>query len=85
MQYAPGTKDAATGSYFTTIPKATDAGTYYVWYKAKGNDGYTDSEATYVEAKINAPEPGKSSIQTDSTLPEAKPDEEFDSCIIKIY
>ena len=81
-----------------------------------------------VEAKINAPEPGKSSIkndstlpeaekefsltvkageepgpepgpkpepgpgpepsaeiQTDSTLPEAKPDEEFDSCIIKIY
>ena len=49
-----------------------------------------------VEAKIKAPEPGKSSIkndstlpeaeiQTDSTLPEAKPDEEFDSCIIKIY
>ena len=36
------------------------------------------------------PEPGpgpepSAEIQTDSTLPEAKPDEEFDSCIIKIY
>ena len=37
----------------TEIPTATEAGTYYVWYKAAGNEGFADSEATYVEASLN--------------------------------
>ena len=80
MQYARVT-DATTvptEGWSASIPTATDAGTYYVWYKAKGDDGYTDSEAAYVEAKINSPEPGKSSIKNDSTLPEAEKDKAYD-------
>ncbi len=43
MQYALGTKDAATEEYTTTIPTATNAGTYYVWYKAVGDDDHIDT------------------------------------------
>ena len=42
MQYAIGTSLAPTGSYSTTIPTQTDAGTYYVWYKVVGGTGYGD-------------------------------------------
>ena len=42
MQYAIGTSSAPTGSYSTTIPTQTDAGTYYVWYKVVGGTGYDD-------------------------------------------
>ena len=42
MQYAMGTSSAPTGSYSTTIPTQTDAGTYYVWYKVVGGSGYTN-------------------------------------------
>ncbi len=42
MQYAIGTSSAPTGSYSTTIPTQTDAGTYYVWYKVVGGSGYSD-------------------------------------------
>ena len=52
MQYALGTKDAATGKYSASIPTATDAGTYYVWYKAVGNDDHIDSDAACVKVTI---------------------------------
>ena len=39
MQYKLG----ADGTYSTNIPTATNAGTYTVYYKAVGNDGYEDS------------------------------------------
>ena len=52
MQYALGTKDAATEKYTTSIPTKTEAGTYYVWYKAVGNDNYSDSDANCVTVKI---------------------------------
>lgn len=44
MQYALGTKDAATGTYSAFIPTKTDAGTYYVWYKVVGDTGHSDTE-----------------------------------------
>ena len=59
MQYALGTASAATGSYSSTIPKAKDAGTYYIWYKAVGDASHTDSSPTYVTATIGKAEATK--------------------------
>ena len=44
MQYALGTATEATQPYTTSIPKATNVGTYYVWYKVAGDDNHTDIE-----------------------------------------
>ena len=52
MQYAIGTKDAATQPYTTSIPKATDAGTYYVWYKVVGDDDHNDTQPECVTTTI---------------------------------
>ena len=52
MQYALGTKDAATEKYTTSIPTATNVGTYYVWYKVVGDSNYLDSDAGYVTVTI---------------------------------
>ncbi|MBQ6398536.1 MAG: carbohydrate-binding domain-containing protein [Clostridia bacterium] len=54
MQYAIGTKDAATGSYTTSIPTGTDAGTYYVWYKVIGDKDHNDSTPACVTVTIQA-------------------------------
>ena len=43
MQYALGTATEATQPYTTSIPTEIDAGTYYVWYKAKGDANHADS------------------------------------------
>ncbi len=55
MQYALGT-DASTAPadnlYTTSIPAKTDAGTYYVWYKVKGDENHDDAAASYVIATI---------------------------------
>ena len=53
MQYALGTKDAATGTYSASIPTATDTGTYYVWYKVKGDETHNDTEPQYVIVTID--------------------------------
>ena len=42
MQYALGTATEATEPYAASIPTATDVGTYYVWYKAKGDASHSD-------------------------------------------
>ena len=52
IQYALGTKDAATEEYTTSIPTATDAGTYYVWYKAVGDDYHNDAGPEKVSVSI---------------------------------
>ena len=44
MQYALGTATEATQPYTTSIPTATDAGTYYVWYKVVGDENHNDTE-----------------------------------------
>ena len=58
MQYALGTKDAATEEYTTSIPAKTDAGTYYVWYKAVGDETHTDSEAKCITVTISSESSG---------------------------
>lgn len=41
------------GSYYTLlVPKATDAGTYPVWYKAQASGNYKDSEAVRLNVTI---------------------------------
>ncbi len=37
MHYALGNATEATEQYTTSIPTATNAGTYYVWYKVVGD------------------------------------------------
>ena len=58
MYYALGTNATtapADNLYTTSIPAKTDAGTYYVWYKAVGDDNHSDSEPVCVTATIAAP------------------------------
>jgi hypothetical protein len=59
MQYAAGT-DATTApaesAYSEAIPSGIEAGTYYVWYKVKGDESHTDSKAACVTATINKKE-----------------------------
>ena len=51
MRYALGT-DATTAPaenlYTTSIPTATDTGTYYVWYMVDGNEWRRDSTPTCI-------------------------------------
>ena len=53
VQYALGTETEATQPYTTSIPTATDAGTYYVWYKAVGDETHGDSEVGNLTVIIN--------------------------------
>jgi hypothetical protein len=52
MQYAIGTKDAATQPYTTSIPTGTNVGTYYVWYKVVGDADHNDAKPACVTATI---------------------------------
>ncbi len=54
MQYALGTDatTAPTSGWGTAIPTGTDAGTYYVWYKAVGDADHADSDPKCVEVTI---------------------------------
>ena len=54
MQYAPGA-DATTvpaDGWSGSIPAGTNAGTYYVWYKAVGDAAHTESAAGCVAVEI---------------------------------
>ena len=71
MQYAIGTDDQTvpTSGWGTTIPTGTEAGTYYVWYKAAGDESHTDSEPKCLTVTIS--EKGEATV---TTPPEAKTD-----------
>lgn len=53
MQYALGTATEAESLYTTSIPTATNAGTYYVWYRFKGDSNHNDVAAASVTVTIN--------------------------------
>ncbi len=56
MQYALGenaTTAPADDLYDISIPTATDAGTYYVWFKVIGDEDHLDTEAESIEVKID--------------------------------
>ena len=55
LYYAVTTENTAPTDenlYTTSIPTATDAGTYYVWYKVVGDANHNDSEAACVTVTI---------------------------------
>ena len=54
MQYALGKDDktAPTSGWSTSIPKGTDAGTYYVWYKVIGDENHTDTTPVCISVTI---------------------------------
>ncbi len=56
MQYAFGTDDktAPADGWGTNVPEAADPDTYYVWYKAAGDENHNDSEAACVTSTITA-------------------------------
>ena len=54
LYYALGTAAKATESYTTSIPKGTNKGTYYVWYKAVGDSNHNDSAPQCVRVTISA-------------------------------
>ena len=68
MQYALGTETKATQPYTTSIPTATDIGTYYVWYRVVGDDNHesTDELGPVEVALAPSPEFG----EPDFILPE---------------
>lgn len=55
MLYAMTTAAAAPAAdkYSASVPKATKVGTYYVWYKVKGDEGYGDTKAKSVKVVID--------------------------------
>ncbi len=42
------------GAWSTDVPTATDAGTYYVWYKVVGEENYADTTPTCITVKISS-------------------------------
>jgi len=60
MQYALGVNGttAPTEGWAATVPTAKDAGTYYVWYKVVGDQGYADIAPIFAAAvTIGSPAP----------------------------
>ncbi|MDO4798568.1 MAG: fibronectin type III domain-containing protein, partial [Coriobacteriales bacterium] len=65
MQYALGT-DATTAPadnlYAASIPTATDAGTYRVWYRVAGDDNHLDAEPASVSVTIGRADVSKAKV-----------------------
>ena len=77
MQYALGNATEATQPYTTSIPTGTDAGTYYVWYKASGNSDYEESEPGCVEVTIREdgqPDNDEGNINVETFTEDGAPD-----------
>ena len=53
IQYAVTTDGDSPTEYQDAIPTATNAGTYYVWYKVEGNDNYYEVNATSTKVTID--------------------------------
>ena len=52
----------------TSIPTATDAGTYYVWYKVVGDENHNDTNPVCVISRISSPPSGPSTISATVTF-----------------
>ena len=79
MQYAIGTSatTAPTSGWSTSIPTATNVGTYYVWYKVVGDENHADTKPVMLKAVIENVDQGeaeiKTEVRTDENSPEVKP------------
>ena len=59
MQYALGADESTTpaSGWSTAVPAATEAGTWYVWYKVVGDANHKDTDPACVTVTIAAPKP----------------------------
>ncbi|MBQ8983450.1 MAG: hypothetical protein IJ079_07650, partial [Lachnospiraceae bacterium] len=57
----------------TSIPTATDAGTYYVWYKVVGDENHTDTEPVMLKVTIDNVDQGETEIKTEVHTDEKSP------------
>ena len=63
MVYALGNSESSAPTEFSTkIPTGTDAGSYYVWYMAEGNTGYSNSAKYCKTVTIGRATPTESMI-----------------------
>ncbi|SNU05000.1 Leucine rich repeat-containing protein [Lachnospiraceae bacterium] len=81
IQYALGVDDTTepeATAYTATIPKGTDAKTYYVWYKVSGDDDHIDTEAEKIIVTIQevTATPTTEVEATSTTVPSATPSKE---------
>ena len=75
MWYALGenaTTAPADNLYTISIPTATDAGIYYVWYKAVGDDAHSDSNPAVVTVTISEESPTEPETDDGKTETEQK-------------
>ena len=79
MQYALGTETVATQPYATSIPTATDAGTYYVWYKAVGDENHSDSVPACVPVVIGS----KESVEGEVTFNKGEGSDETPETVVE--
>ena len=68
MQYALGTRTEPTKEFSAAIPTAKNAGNYYVWYKAVGNDTYYSTEPKRLEKAVPIAQAKIKMILDDMTL-----------------
>jgi len=75
MYYAKGSdgKSAPSSGWSTAIPKGTDAGTYYVWYKVTGDKNHTDINPACVTTVIAKKEEPKQNPPADPPKKEEPP------------
>jgi hypothetical protein len=72
LRYAVTTENTAPTDdnlYTTSIPAKTEAGTYYVWYKAVGDDSHNDSVPACVKSTI---EDIKTAVEQKENTPKAE-------------
>lgn len=79
MQYALGTETVETQPYATSIPTATDAGTYYVWYKAVGDENHSDSVPACVSVVIGS----KESVEGEVTFNKGEGSDEIPETLVE--
>ena len=68
MQYALGTRTEPTKEFSADIPTAKNAGNYYVWYKAVGDDTYYSTEPKRLEKAVSIAQAKIKMILDDMTL-----------------
>ena len=66
MQYALGNTTEATQPYTTSIPTATNAGTYYVWYKVTGDENHNDAAPVCIPVTISEAQSDEPAAAPDS-------------------
>ena len=52
LMYSNGSKTEATEEYTASVPKKTDAGSYFVWYKVVGDENHNDCDGGRLEVGI---------------------------------